>query len=157
MFGFKKKKAKKSKHLFAWRLSLSKLLGLAIGMAVAGYFLQTMPGLGWHLVVAIVLWFMLEGGLIGVMGLITHHPVWKKWPMPAWFRGLWIGMFMHVLLGLFLYDLLPWNELIPAFVTIDILREPLVAMAIEGAILGLLWDSLITAATGQGKPLLKTL
>lgn len=152
---FKKKKPKK--NVFLWRSVLSKMLGLSIGLAAAAYFLAHDPSFSPYLAAGIVLWFTLQGGVIALMGLVTRHPLWQNWQISAWQRGLGIGVFMHVILALFLYDALAWESLIPVWIEPLWLRDPLVLMMIEGAILGILWDSLITAATGEGKALAKSL
>ena len=125
-----------------------------MGTAGAMYLWTLDPSISVYVLAGIVIWFTFEGGLIALMGIITRHPLWKNWKIPAWQRGMIIGLFMHVMLGLFLYDVLNWTLIIPAWVPAT---DPLILMAIEGAILGLLWDSLITAATGEGKELIKTL
>jgi len=140
-----------------WRLTLSKFLGLAIGLVAAAYALSYIPGASLYLAVGLVLWFVFEGVLIGLMGFVTQHPLWKSFKLPAWFRGLWIGMFMHLTLFLLLHDMVDWVAVVPEWIEFDWLRDPLVLVMIEGAILGLLWDSLITAATGEGKSLAKSL
>lgn len=151
MFGFKKKK---KKQLFLWRSVLSKMLGLSLGVAGATYLWTLDPSVSPYLLAGLVLWFTFEGGLIALVGVITRHPLWKGWTISAWQRGLIIGLVMHVMLGLLIYDALDWAALIPAWVP-D--WDLLILMAIEGAILGMLWDSLVTKATGQGKELIKTL
>lgn len=151
MFGFKKKK---KKQLFLWRSVLSKLLGLSLGLVGAVYMWKLDPSISPYLLAGTLLWFIFEGGLIALMGIITRHPLWKGWTIPAWQRGVIIGLVMHVMLGLFIYDALDWERVLPMWVP-D--WDLLVLMAIEGAILGLVWDSLITRATGEGKDLIKTL
>lgn len=152
---FNKKKPKK--NVFLWRSILSKTLGLAIGLAGAAYLLAHDPSFSPYLAAGVVLWFALEGGVIALMGVITRHPLWQNWKISAWQRGMAIGVFMHVILTFFLYDALAWESLIPVWIEPLWLRDPLVLMMIEGAILGALWDPLITAATGEGKALTKSL
>jgi len=153
MFGRKKKKSKK-KNLFAWRLCLSKMLGLAVGLVAAAYIISFVPSLGLATALGLVLWFTFEGAMIGMAGVMTHHPIWKEWRLPAWFRGLWIGLFMHLTLFLLLHDVFDWSSVVPAWLPV---QDPLVLTMIEGALLGLFWDSFITATTGEGKALLKSL
>ncbi len=158
MFWRKKKSKKKTvKNLFAWRVGLSKTLGLAIGLFSAGYILNYVPDLGGSIALGLVLWFIIEGAFIGMAGVMTHHPVWQSWRFPAWFRGLWIGLIMHLTLFLLLQDQVNWSTVVPDWVTFAPLRDPLILVMIEGALLGALWDSLITATTGEGKALTKSL
>ena len=156
MFGLSKK-SKATKHLFAWRMSLSKLLGLAIGISVAGVALQNIPELSLYTAGGIILWFTLQGGVIGMAGIFTRHPLFKSWSFPAWFRGAMLGMGMHLVLALLLFSQIPWETLPLTWFGYDFLDLIWLWIAVEGALLGLLWDVLITATTAEGKKLTKSL
>lgn len=156
MFGFKKK-SKTTKNLYAWRISLSKLLGLAIGIFIAGLALEYVPEFSLYTAGGVILWFTLQGAIIGMAGIFTKHPVLKSFPLPAWFRGAMLGLGLHLVLGLLLFSQIDFDALPTVWLDYDFVDHIWFWIAFEGLLLGLLWDVLITAVTGEGKKLAKSL
>ena len=85
------------------RIAIGKGLGFLIGLIGFTLLPFMLPDSGWLLRWGLLLWYTTMGGMIGVMGVITWHPVLKL-PMPWWFRAPLIGGWMNFVLAFFAYD-----------------------------------------------------
>lgn len=80
----------------AKRISISKTLGFILGLIV---FLST-SDLSMTIRFGLLLYITLFGGVVGLMGFLTHHPIWKEWKLSWWFRGAMMGFFFALVLTL---------------------------------------------------------
>lgn len=132
---------------FLYRVAAGLVLGLVVGLL--GFFLMPkyLHDVSLVLRSAILLWYTTLGALIGMFGVFAYHPV-LRFPMPWWLRGILFGGWMNFVLTLFAYDQI-------SFMVAAIMGEYCVYaspfyMVIEGAIIGMLIDYLITRAFGEG-------
>ena len=100
----------------------------------------------------LLLFYTFFGVFVGFFGLLDKHPL-LDFKMPFWFRGILMGVFMHLLLILLAYDQMN------AFMAMDMVQSmglisPYWAL-IDGAILGFLMDFVATKHAGEGNLPLK--
>ena len=117
------------------------ILIFAFDYSISSYFL-------W----GIVLWYTTIGGLVGIMGILDYHPLFKM-HLYLW-RGLLLGGFMNVILTFFIYDIMI-NMLNNATGILVSTCTIFVGLFFEGAIIGLVIDYFMTKKFGEGKELLK--
>lgn len=133
------------KHSVRNRIIVGKTIGLTAGvlavliLPVLGVELELMLSLG------LVLFYVILGALTAFMGTMKHHP-WLRFPMPWWFRGLFMGLIMHLMLVLLIHD-----QLAAMLVAMDLwgMASPWWAL-IDGAILGLIMAFAETKLAGEG-------
>ena len=138
------------KHSVTNRLVIGKTIGFIAGLAVfllaplIGITLDVKFGLG------LILFYTMVGAFTAFVGIFDRHPV-LNFAMPWWFRGLAIGIIMHVMLVLLSYD-----QLAVMLQQMDFLGmvSPWWAV-IDGAILGLIMAFAETKIAGEGKIPLK--
>ena len=130
------------------RVAAGKLTGFVIGLSgflLLPYFL---PEPGWLLRWGILLWYTTVGGLIGICGVITYHPVIRL-PMPWWFIGPLLGAWMNFVLVFFAYDLME-QILLQFFEKPGVMTSPF-WFVLEGAVIGLIIGWVATRLGGEGK------
>jgi hypothetical protein len=69
------------KPSLATRIAVGKVIGFVIGLIGFLSLPWFLPDAGWLIRVGILLWYTTLGGLIGVAGVFTWHPVLKL-PLP---------------------------------------------------------------------------
>ena len=134
----------------ARRLFLAKMLGLLVGLIAFFVVPHMWPGIDVMLRWGILLWYLTFGGIVGLMGVMDRHPVWKGWKLPAWFRGIFMGAWLNFVLVFFAHEAMAtmlqqadlWGMMSPWW------------FVLEGAILGLIIDLAATAYGGEGKEIL---
>jgi hypothetical protein len=129
------------------RISIGKLVGLVVGLI--GFFALPffMPGDNLLIRWGVLLWYTTMGGIIGVTGVITYHPVLKL-SMSWWFRAPLIGAWMNFVLAFFIYDDLA-AMLVQTLGEDGLIQSPFWLVA-EGALVGLLIDYFATRFGGEG-------
>ncbi|MDP6437334.1 MAG: hypothetical protein QF790_08950 [Gammaproteobacteria bacterium] len=130
------------------RIAIGKAIGLVVGLI--GFFALPyfMPEDNMLFRWGILLWYTTVGGVIGVMGVITYHPVLRL-PMSWWFRAPLVGAWMNFVLAFFIYDILA-AMLVGTFGEDSLLQSPFWLVA-EGALVGLLIGFFATRFGGEGK------
>ena len=130
------------------RVTIGKLIGLAIG--AAGYFLLPLmwpevdPMLRW----GILLWYLTFGALIGVFGVVTFHPVLRL-PLPWWVRAPALGAWLNLVLVFFAHAQM--RGFLEAVLGPDSgFTSPFWFVA-EGALVGALIGYVATAIGGEGR------
>jgi hypothetical protein len=129
------------------RIAVGKLAGLAIG--AAGYAMLPMfaPEAPQMLRWGVMLWYLTLGGLIGVAGVMTRHPVLRI-PLPWWLTATALGAWMNFVLTLMIHDQAAMIAA-AAFGAGSPLANPF-WLVLEGAIVGLFIGWLAHLAGGEG-------
>lgn len=139
------------KHSLLNRIVVGKTTGFIFGGLA--FFLAPAFGMEMSTEFAIGLWlfYMILGSLIGFMGLFDKHPM-LGFKMPWWFRGITMGVMMHLVLVLLAYDQIEammqgtdvfdgWN-----------MNSPYWAM-LDGVWAGLIIEWFCTKRAGEGSKL----
>lgn len=129
------------------RITYGKTLGFifaGVGILIFPYFY---PDVGWVIQLAFVLYYIMIGAFVGLMGVLNYHPIIKM-SLPWWFRGPWIGGWMNLILMMFIYDELSTMQ-IAAFGAGSLLSSPW-WFVVEGALFGLFTDFICTKYAGEG-------
>lgn len=86
----------------ATRIAVGKVIGLVIGLV--GFFAlpQFYPEASWQLRWGILLWYVTMGAIVGVLGVVTRHPVLML-PLPWWVRAPIVGAWLNFVLTFFAY------------------------------------------------------
>jgi hypothetical protein len=131
------------------RIGSAKIVGMVIGLIGFVMIPYFWPGEGMWLRVGILMWYTTVGAVIGILGLIDHHPLFK-FRLTFWFRGPAVGIWFNLVLAFLMYDKLSllMQQLDGAFSGIT---SPFWIVA-EGAIVGLIIDTVATKFAGEGMP-----
>jgi hypothetical protein len=130
-----------------YRVGTGKALGLVVG--VMGFYL--LPALvdepSLLVRIGVLLWYPTLGAVVGVFGIFSNHPVLNL-SLPWWFRGFIIGAWFNFVLTLFAYEQI-------STISIAMLGEYSAYispfwMVLEGGIIGLIMDYLLTRWFGEG-------
>lgn len=129
------------------RVVLAKSLGLLFGL-LAPVMLTTNTVSETMLVWAVVLWAVLLGALVGLIGALDWVPLLGT-RLPAGVRGGWVGVWMGVILLLVAHD-----GLTVLWARSEWLPQPgpgVWWIVIEAALIGALIDLAVTAVTDPAK------
>lgn len=135
------------------RIGVGKAAGLMFGLA--GFFAVSnfAPDSGELMRWGLLLWYTTLGGLIGIFGVFTWHPVLKL-PMPWWFRAPFLGAWMNFVLVFFAHDKLA-QVLAGALGPDPMITSPF-WFTLQGALVGLIIGFLTTHFGGEGKETVAT-
>lgn len=128
------------------RVLAGKATGFAIGLALFLAFPAILPEADPLLRWGVLLWYGTLGGLIGMAGLFSRHPVLLV-PLPWWLRGSLIGAWMNLVLTFFAHEALT-RAMAGMFPD-----GPFVSpfwFVLEGALAGLIIAAVATAVGGEG-------
>jgi len=137
-------------------LMLRTAIGKGVGFAVGLLGLILLPFVvseaSWMIRIGVLLWYTTVGGVIGVFGVFTWHPVLHL-PMPWWFRSTLVGAWMNFVLTLFTYDTF---AAMMGDISSKMFGDPMLMASpfwfvLEGALVGLLIGYLATRFGGEGK------
>ena len=133
-------------------LTTRVLIGEAIGLLFGLVGFLMLPFLfaeaGWLIRWGILLWYTTVGGIIGVFGVYTRHPI-LNFPMPWWFRAPIVGAWMNFVLTFFAYDTME-AMMVGIFGDQGVMTSPFWFTA-EGAVVGLIIGYVATRFGGEGK------
>ncbi len=129
------------------RIAIGKGVGFAVGLAGFIFLPFFVPEAGWLIRWGILLWYTTLGGIIGMFGVFTYHPVLKL-PMPWWVQAPFLGAWMNFVLTFFAYDTMK-DMMVAVFGTEGMLNSPF-WFALEGALVGLMIGYLATRFGGEG-------
>jgi hypothetical protein len=130
------------------RLGMAKILGLTIGLIAFFVIPQLWPQESIWLRIGICLWYTTFGVFIGLAGIVNHHPMLEV-PLPFWFRGIFFGGWLNLVLAFLMYEKL--QALLAALGTS--FTSPFWIIS-EGMVLGLAIDGICTWFGGEGRQLL---
>ena len=127
------------------RIFIGKSLGFLLGLLaffLIPYFLSDVN----HLIPwGVLLWYTTFGAIIGVFGVFTYHPVFKR-DIPWWLRSSVIGAWMNFVLVFFAYETM--QSMIHVIFPSGLISSPF-WFALEGVIIGLVIDYWATKYGGK--------
>lgn len=129
------------------RIAIGKAIGMIVGLAGMIALPSFMPEAGWLLRWGVLLWYTTLGGIVGLFGVFTRHPVLDL-PMPWWVRAPFVGAWMNFVLTFFAYDTM--RIAMEAFFGQG---SPLASpfwFTLEGAVFGLVVGYCATRFGGEG-------
>lgn len=129
------------------RIFFGQLIGFVFAAVSVILFHHNYPDLGWMSQLGFVLYYIIIGASVGMMGVITYLPLLEM-PITWWMRGPWIGGWMNLALMFLIFDELAIIQS-RSFGESSILASPWMFI-LEGAILGLLIDFICTKIAGEG-------
>jgi hypothetical protein len=129
------------------RIAVGKLAGLAIGAAAFALLPIMAPEAPAMLRWGVMLWYLTLGGLIGIAGVMTWHPVLRI-PLPWWLTAPALGAWMNFVLTLMIHDQAA-AVATAAFGPGSPFANPF-WLVLEGAIVGLIIGWLAHLAGGEG-------
>ena len=133
------------------RVATGKTIGLLFGLAGFAVIPLLWPEADLLFRWGILLWYSTLGAIIGVFGVITHHPVLRL-PMPWWVRAPILGGWMNFVLTFFAYDAMA-AAMTSMFGTASGFTSPF-WFTLEGAFVGLVIGYFATRLGGEGKDLI---
>jgi len=136
-----------TKKSLIYRVGAGKAIGLVIGLL--GFFLipEFIESSSLQLRFGVLFWYTTIGAFIGVFGIFVRHPVLDL-AMPWWFRGALIGGWMNFVLTLIAYEQIS-TIVVAVFGEYGQHVSPYI-MVLEGVIIGMLMDYLLTRWFGEG-------
>lgn len=149
------KKTLKTIPSLSYRITLGKLAGAGIGLAVFFSLPTVQPDIDVAVRFGMLGWYILFGAMIAFAGLYTKCP-YVKWPFPAMLRGALLGFGFNLVLGALVHQ-----DMMQAFSDYSEFHfansMPILQLALEGLIWGALMDLFLTRMAGEGKDLVKNL
>lgn len=133
------------------RIVVGKGVGLLFGLSGFALIPYLTADDGYFLRLGFLLWYITVGAMIGLCGVMTHHPLFK-YPVPWWLMGIWVGSWMNLIVVFLAYDHLH-SMMISLVGENEILSSPF-WFVLEGAIVGLVIAYLATKLGGEGKEVL---
>lgn len=129
------------------RIAVGKFIGILVGVLAFFILPLLVPDVDMMFRLALLLWYITFGAIIGVFGVFTYHPVLNI-PMPWWFMAPFMGAWLNFLLSLFIYD-----QLIVMMATMmgteSFFQSPF-WIVIEGAVIGYVIGFFATKYGGEG-------
>jgi hypothetical protein len=129
------------------RIALGKAIGCAVGLVAFIALPAFLPDSSWLIRWGILLWYTTFGGIIGMAGVLTWHPVLHL-PMPWWVRAPLLGAWLNFVLTFFAYATME-RMLVATFGAGSFLASPW-WFTLEGALIGLLIGYIATRLGGEG-------
>jgi hypothetical protein len=130
------------------RVAVGKGTGFVVGLAGLITLPHFVPDAGWLPRWGLLFWYTTFGAVIGVMGVITYHPILKV-RLPWWMRDALVGAWLNFVLVFFAYDLMA-SAMANLFGAGSILASPF-WFAVEGAIVGLVIGFAANRFGGEGR------
>ena len=130
------------------RIAVGKMTGLVFGIIGFAMLPAIFPEGDWQLRWGILLWYVTLGGIVGMAGVFTRHPVLML-PMPWWVRAPLIGAWMNFVLTFFAYDVMG-RVLVAVFGLDGTLNSPF-WFVLEGAVIGAIIGFCATRLGGEGR------
>lgn len=131
------------------RIVVGKTLGFAFGLfgfvTLPALWPDADPMLRWGL----LLWYTTIGGIIGLTGVITWHPLLNM-PLPWWLRASLVGGWFNLVLVFFAHEKMA-QALAHIFGPNGLLQSPFWFVA-EGILVGLIIGYTATRLGGEGRP-----
>jgi hypothetical protein len=129
------------------RIAVGKAVGLVVGLIGFVCLPWFAPDAGWLIRWGVLLWYTTLGGLIGMAGVFTWHPMLRL-SLPWWLSAPLLGAWMNFVLTFFAYDAMQ-AILVATFGADGMLASPW-WFTLEGALVGLLIGYVATRLGGEG-------
>ncbi len=129
------------------RIAVGKSVGFVFGL-IAFFALPMMgePDLMFRL--GIALWLIITGAMIGLMGVVTYHPLLRI-PLPWWVRGPLIGMSTMLTLWLVAHERI--DAIVINMFGPDTILSSGAWIIADGLVIGLVMAWLATLLAGEGR------
>ena len=129
------------------RITIGKSIGFIFGL-VAFFVLPMMgaPDLMFRL--GFALWLIITGAMIGLMGVVTYHPLLHI-PLPWWVRGPLIGMSTMLTLWLVAHERI--DAIVINMFGPDTILSSGAWIIVDGLFIGLVMAWLATMLAGEGR------
>ncbi|UJQ94458.1 hypothetical protein [Mariluticola halotolerans] len=129
------------------RIAVGKSVGFIFGL-IAFFALPMMgePDLMFRL--GIALWLIITGAMIGLMGVVTYHPLLHM-PLPWWVRGPLIGMSTMLTLWLVAHERI--DAIVINMFGPDTILSSGAWIIADGLVIGLVMAWLATLLAGEGR------
>lgn len=134
------------------RIAVGKAIGLAVGL-IAFFIIPVLwpdpdPFLRW----GVLLWYTTLGGVIGLFGVVTYHPVLHL-PMPWWARSAIVGAWFNFVLAFFVRE--PVGKLMADLFGAGSVMASAFWLVAVGLVVGWLIGFLATRLGGEGPDTLR--
>jgi len=136
------------KSKMANRLTISKSLGFLIWLIAFFVIPYIFVDADIYLRLAVLFWYTTFGAIIGIMWIMTVHPVISWFKMPWWFRWIFMWAWLNFVIALFVYHIL-WDMMVG---TIFEWFSPF-RLVFEWAIIWFIIDWISTKCWWEGKEL----
>ena len=130
------------------RIAIGKSIGFIFGLASLILLPFFLPEASWQLRFGLLLWYTTLGGIIGVFGVLTYHPIMKL-PFRWWFRAPFMGAWMNFVLTFFAFDVM--QDMTQTIFGKTDTVSTVFWFTLEGAIVGLIIGYFATKFGGEGK------
>ena len=130
------------------RLIIGKSLGLVFGIITFFALPDSIPGASPMLAWGLLFWMINIGLMVGLIGVVTWHPVLKI-RLPWWVRAPLVGSWMNFILAFLIYDQLQ-ASIIHLMGPDSFFQSPF-WFVLDGAIIGLVIGYFATRFGGEGK------
>lgn len=130
------------------RAAIGKTIGLIFGFIAFFILPQIVPELSLLFRWGLVFYLTMMGGFIGIMGVMTYHPVLHM-PMPWWVRGPLIGGFMMLVLWMLAQT--EFDAVATAIFGEGSLFSSGAWSIVDGMVIGAIMSFLATRFGGEGK------
>lgn len=130
------------------RTATGKSVGFIVGLIVFFIVPMITPEISLLFRWGLVFYLTLMGGFIGILGVMTYHPVLHM-PLPWWVRGPMVGGFMMLILWMLAQTEL--DAMAIAMFGENSIFSSGVWSIIDGLVLGALMSFLATRFGGEGK------
>ncbi len=129
------------------RIAIGKSVGFVFGL-IAFFALPMMgePDLMFRL--GFALWLIITGAMIGLMGVVTYHPLLHM-PLPWWVRGPMIGMSTMLTLWLVAHERI--DAIVINMFGPDTILSSGAWIIADGLLIGLVMAWLATLLAGEGR------
>ncbi len=129
------------------RIAVGKSVGFIFGL-IAFFALPMMgePDLMFRL--GLALWLIITGAMIGLMGVVTYHPLLHI-PLPWWVRGPLIGMSTMLTLWLVAHERI--DAIVINMFGPDTILSSGAWIIADGLVIGLVMAWLATLLAGEGR------
>lgn len=129
------------------RIAVGKSVGFIFGL-IAFFALPMMgePDLMFRL--GFALWLIITGAMIGLMGVVTYHPLLHM-PLPWWVRGPLIGMSTMLTLWLVAHERI--DAIVINMFGPDTILSSGAWIIADGLVIGLVMAWLATLLAGEGR------
>lgn len=131
------------------RIIIGGIIGLILGIMTVDSISSFSPDISSNLKVCSILVYFTFGGIIGIIGISTKHPL-LNFRLSWWIRSFLIGSVMHLILMFLAYDEI--SKFILTAFNNDIISISSFWFVPQGGFIGIIIGYLSTIIEGEDKP-----